>query len=41
MTAAGFERASIVRTYLEHLDLVIDRSSFDPEGRVMARQEDR
>jgi uncharacterized membrane protein len=29
------------RQYLKHLDAAIDRSSFDPEDRVAARQEDR
>jgi uncharacterized membrane protein len=35
------ERAGTVRRYLEHLDLVIERSLLDPEDRIMARQEDR
>jgi uncharacterized membrane protein len=30
-----------VHQYLKHLDFVIDRSSFDPEDRIAARQEDR
>jgi len=30
-----------VHQYLKHLDVVIDRSSFDPEDRIAARQEDR
>jgi len=30
-----------VQRYLKHLDVVIDHSSFDPEDRVAARQEDR
>jgi len=30
-----------VHRYLKHLDVVIDHSSFDPEDRVAARQEDR
>jgi hypothetical protein len=30
-----------VHQYLKHLDLVIDHSSFDPEDRIAARQEDR
>ena len=34
-------RAEAVRRYLKHLDLGIERSSLDPEDRVMARQEDR
>jgi uncharacterized membrane protein len=35
------ERANAVRRYLEHLDLAIERSPFDAEDRVIARQEDR
>jgi uncharacterized membrane protein len=35
------ERAEAVRRYLKHLDLVIERSPFDDEDRVTARQEDR
>jgi uncharacterized membrane protein len=35
------ERANTVRRYLEHLDLVIERSALDAEDRIMARQEDR
>jgi uncharacterized membrane protein len=35
------QRANAVRRYLEHLDLVIERSPFDAEDRVIARQEDR
>jgi uncharacterized membrane protein len=30
-----------VHRYLTHLDCVIDRSTFDPEDRIAARQEDR
>jgi uncharacterized membrane protein len=30
-----------VHQYLKHLDVVIDHSSFDPEDRIAARQEDR
>jgi uncharacterized membrane protein len=33
--------ADAVLQYLKHLDLVIDHSSFDPEDRIAARQEDR
>jgi uncharacterized membrane protein len=35
------EQADAVLHYLKHLDSVIDRSSFDPEDRIAARQEDR
>jgi uncharacterized membrane protein len=35
------ERADAVRRYLDHLDLVIERSPLDDEDRVKARQEDR
>src|SRR5262249_55181388 len=35
------ERAEAVRRYLAHLDLVIERSPFDAEDRLTARQEDR
>ena len=35
------ERVDVVTRYLEHLDLTIDRSSFDQEDRTVARQEDR
>jgi uncharacterized membrane protein len=38
---ASTERADAVRRYLKHLDLVIERSPFDDEDRVKARQEDR
>jgi uncharacterized membrane protein len=34
-------RTDAVQRYLEHLDLVIGRSSLDAEDQVMARQEDR
>lgn len=34
-------RAAAVRQYLKQLDLVIERSSLDPEDRVVASQEDR
>ncbi len=34
-------QADAVHQYLKHLDLVIDHSSFDPEDRIAARQEDR
>lgn len=34
-------QAEAVLHYLKHLDSVIDRSSFDPEDRIVARQEDR
>jgi uncharacterized membrane protein len=37
----SYERAAAVREYLKHLDLVIERSPFDAEDRVKARQEDR
>ena len=35
------ERAAAVQQYLAHLDLVIERSPFDAEDRIKARQEDR
>jgi uncharacterized membrane protein len=35
------KRAEAVRRYLEHLDRVVEASSFDVEDRRMARQEDR
>jgi hypothetical protein len=35
------ERARAVRQYLEHLDRVIETSSFDAEDRRTALQEDR
>ena len=35
------ERVDVVRRYLKHLDLVIERSLLNSEDRVMARQEDR
>jgi uncharacterized membrane protein len=35
------ERVGMVTRYLDHLDLAIDRSSFDQEDRTVARQEDR
>jgi uncharacterized membrane protein len=35
------ERVDAVKRYLEHLDLTIERSSFDPGDRTAARQEDR
>jgi uncharacterized membrane protein len=35
------ERANAVRRYLNHLDLAIERSPFDAQDQVMARQEDR
>ena len=35
------ERVDVVRRYLKHLDLVIERSLLDSEDRVMALQEDR
>jgi uncharacterized membrane protein len=35
------ERADAVRRYLTHLDVVIERSPFDAEDRLKARQEDR
>lgn len=35
------ERADAVRRYLEHLDLVIERSPLDDQDRITARQEDR
>ncbi len=35
------ERADAVLRYLKHLDLVIERSPFDDEDRIKARQEDR
>jgi uncharacterized membrane protein len=38
---ASAERADAVRRYLKHLDLVIERSPFDDEDRLKARQEDR
>ena len=38
LTAA---RAESVQRYLEHLDLVIERSPLDAEDRAMALQEDR
>lgn len=34
-------RTDAVQRYLEHLDLVIGRSSLDAEDQIMARQEDR
>ena len=34
-------RADTVRRYLEHLDLVVERSLLDAEDRLMAHQEDR
>jgi uncharacterized membrane protein len=37
----GEDRAEAVRRYLEHLDHVIEASSFDVEDQRMARQEDR
>jgi hypothetical protein len=41
MMALSQERANAVRRYLDHLDLAIERSPFDAQDRVMARQEDR
>jgi uncharacterized membrane protein len=38
---ASAERADAVRRYLSHLDLAIERSPFDAEDRLIARQEDR
>jgi uncharacterized membrane protein len=38
---ASAERADAVRRYLAHLDLVIERSPFDDQDRLTARQEDR
>jgi uncharacterized membrane protein len=38
---ASAERADAVRRYLKHLDLAIERSPFDAEDRLKARQEDR
>jgi uncharacterized membrane protein len=35
------DRSEAVRRYLKHLDLGIERSSLDPEDRVMAQQGDR
>jgi len=35
------DRAEAVRRYLQHLDLVIERSPLDPEDKAMALQEDR
>jgi uncharacterized membrane protein len=35
------ERAQAVRRYLEHLDLVVERSSLDPDDKAAALQEDR
>jgi uncharacterized membrane protein len=35
------ERADAVRRYLDHLDLVIERSTLDAEDRLMAHLEDR
>ena len=35
------ERVAAVRRYLDHLDLVVERSPFDSEDRVKARQGDR
>jgi uncharacterized membrane protein len=35
------ERVDAVRSYLEHLDLVIEQSTLDPKDRQMAHQEDR
>jgi|SRR5262245_31704975 len=40
-SAPNAERAGVVRRYLEHLDLVIERSPLDSLDRLMARQEDR
>lgn len=34
-------RLDVVRQYVEHLDLTIDRSPLDQEDRVLARREDR
>jgi uncharacterized membrane protein len=38
---AKADRIAVVQQYLKHLDLVIERSQFDAEDKVMARQEDR
>jgi uncharacterized membrane protein len=38
---ADSEHADAVRRYLQHLDLVIERSPLDTEDRIVARQEDR
>lgn len=35
------DRRNAVGRYIEHLDLTIERSSFDPQDRTLARQEDR
>jgi uncharacterized membrane protein len=40
-TLPSAERTRAVRRYLEHLDLVIERSPLDAMDRLMARQEDR
>jgi uncharacterized membrane protein len=38
---ASAERADAVKRYLSHLDLAIERSPFDAQDRLIARQEDR
>jgi uncharacterized membrane protein len=35
------ERAAVVRRYLEHLDLIVERSALDADDRSAARMEDR
>jgi len=35
------ERGQLVRAHLDHLDLVIERSTFDAEDRAAARVKDR